>query len=326
MKDLLARLHQARTVAIFTHQRPDPDALGSQAAAVRILRALGATKIHVLHFGEVPGPYKFLHAGLPAESALFSAAWGQEHGASLDTILIVDTCTYNQLEPAAPFLQAQRDKVVAVDHHLTRDDVGPLVYADTQAAACVEILWELSRAAGIAMNAELSLPLMAGLVADTGWFRFDSVTPRTHLMAADLTPHVDNSALYEKLMQTETRPKLGLMQRALAGVRWSAGDRFACMVLTQRDFAETGATQSQTEYLVDMAMIVGTVEVVALLTEMPDGKVRASLRSKHDVDVNAVCRGFGGGGHAKASGCRLAGPMEAAYRQIDGAVRVALGA
>lgn len=166
---------------------------------------------------------------------------------------------------------------------------------------------------------------MAGLVADTGWFRFDSVTPRTHEMAAALTPFVDNSRLYERLSQMESKAKLGLMGRALGSVQMAFGDRFAWMVLRQRDFAETGAAQSQTEGLVDLPMVVGTVEVVALLTETPEGRVRGSLRSKRGVDVNKICNEFEGGGHAKAAGCRFDGPVEGAVERLREAVGRALG-
>jgi phosphoesterase RecJ-like protein len=188
----------------------------------------------------------------------------------------------------------------------------------------VEILWDLARQAGIAIDPTIALPLMAGLVGDTGWFRFDSVTPRTHLMAADLVRHINPATLYQRLMQNETRPKLALMQRALASTRWAFGDRFACMLLRTADFSETGATQSQTEYLVDLPMSVKTVEVVALMTETPDGRVRTSLRAKGDVDVNRICNQFDGGGHAKAAGCRLDGPLDHAYARLAGVVEKAL--
>ncbi|HVT81913.1 MAG TPA: DHHA1 domain-containing protein, partial [Phycisphaerae bacterium] len=115
------------------------------------------------------------------------------------------------------------------------------------------------------------------------------------------------------------------MQRALASVRWSANDKFAAMLLRYADFTETGATQAQTEYLVDMPMMVGTAEVVALMSELPEGRIRVSLRSKHDIDVNKICRLFGGGGHAKAAGCRLDGPLNAAYEKLAAAVSQSLG-
>ena len=338
---VVERLRGARRVAVFTHQRPDPDALGSQAAMGWILKALGAQEIYLMQFAEVPKPYRFIveppliaTAAAPNgepmwELTMWDSEWAGSSGGVIDTIVVVDTCTYSQLEPAAAFLKAERQKVVAIDHHLSRDDVGPLILADTQAAACVEILWELAKAAGMPMTKDLALPLMSGLVADTGWFRFDSVTERTHRMAADLTPWVNCSELYEKLQQNETKPKLALMQRALAsldGAGWGFGDRVAVMVLRQRDFSETGAVQSQTEYLVDMPMVVGSVEVVGLLTEMADGRVRGSLRSKRSVDVNKICKKFDGGGHAKAAGCRLDGPIDSAREKVMRAIGDALTA
>ncbi len=315
-------------MAIFTHQRPDPDALGSQVAAAELLRRLGAREIFVMQFAKPPAQYAFMLENLAAKEVdEWSSEWAGSAGGAIDTILVVDTCTFSQLEPIIGFLKAERDKVVVLDHHLSRDDIGPLIYADTSAAACVEIVWEIARAAGVAIDKPLALPLMAGLVSDTGWFRFDSVKPRTHLMAADLTPLIDNAHLYSQLQQMESKPKVALMQRALASIQWSAGDRFACMMLRAADFQETGATQSQTEYLVDLPMVVKTVEVVALLTEMADGKIRGSLRSKRDVDVNQICRKFSGGGHAKAAGCRFAGTtLEAAAAMLSAAVAEGLAA
>jgi bifunctional oligoribonuclease and PAP phosphatase NrnA len=325
LSGIIARLKQARNVAVFTHLRPDPDALGSQAAAAHVLSKLGAKEIHRVLFSDIQGPYHFLLENTPGKIQIWTDAWAKTPP-ELDTILLVDTCTYQQLEPARTFLKTHHDKIVALDHHLSRDDIGSHLYTDTDAAACVEIVWELATKAGIPVDAAMALPLMAGLVGDTGWFRFDSVRPRTHNMAADLVRFINPAALYERLMQNETRPKLGLMQRALGSLRWSSNERFACMLLTQTDFKETSAVQAQTEYLVDMPMMIGTVEVVALLTETPDGRVRASLRSKHELDVNKLSNRFGGGGHAKAAGCRFDGPMESAYTQLQTAVEEALTA
>jgi phosphoesterase RecJ-like protein len=326
LQTVLARLRQAKRVAVFTHQRPDADALGSQAAAAHLLAHLGAQEIFLMEFAEVPKQYGFLQAGVPAEVALWESEWAGSAGGLVDTILVVDTCTYGQLEPAQNYLKGEHDNVVVIDHHVSREPLGKAehLYADTKAAACVELLWQLTTLAGMPMTPALALPLMAGLVGDTGWFRFDSVTARTHEMAAALAPHVNPAQIYERLMQNETKPKLLLMGRALDSLRWGNEDRFACMLLRKSDFHETGATQSQTEYLVDMPMQVNTVEVVALMTEMADGRVRASLRSKRDVDVNKICNQFDGGGHAKAAGCRLEGPIEEAYARLANAVAAAL--
>jgi phosphoesterase RecJ-like protein len=324
MQNILSRLKTARRVAIFTHQRPDPDALGSQAAAAHILKHLGATEIFLMQFTDAPAPYRFLQQNVPAEIATWDSEWAGSAGGLIDTILAVDTCTYSQMEPAAAFLKAEHSKVCAIDHHLSRDDLGPVIFADTDAASCTEILFDLAKLSGAPLTPEIAQPLMAGLVGDTGWFRFDSVTRRTHTMAGELAALCPSDALYEKLQQTETKTKLALMQRALASIQWHANDKAAVMVLKQKDFSDTGATLAQTEYVVDLPMMVGTCEVTALLTEMSDGRSRLSLRSKRNVDVNKICRQFDGGGHAKAAGARFDIPIEQARDAVTAAILAAL--
>src|SRR5262249_6991342 len=162
-------------------------------------------EIFLMQFTEVPAQYRFLQQNVPGEVALWESEWVGSAGGVMDTLLIVDTCTYQQLEPVQTYLKAEHDKVVCVDHHVSREALGlpQHLYADTSAAACVELIWQLAHLANMPMDKEIALPLMAGLVGDTGWFRFDSVTARTHTMAADLAPHVNPAQLYERLMQNE---------------------------------------------------------------------------------------------------------------------------
>jgi len=323
MKDVANRLRAARSAAIFTHQRPDPDALGSQAALALMLGKAGVGRVVVVNWEPVSGPYAFLQEGV--ETVTFTPEWAAR-AADFDTFVVVDTCAYQQMEPGAALLRTAHDKVVAIDHHVSFDPIGPMILRDPKAAACVEILTELAHAMDVALDAAIAARLFSGLVADTGWFRFDSVTPRTHRVAAELVAAgAEPARLYERLQQNETAPKLTLMARALSGITLAAAGQVALLVVTQRDFAETGASASQTEDIVNLALMVGTVEVAGLVTEMPDGRVRVSLRSKHAVDVNAVCRQFGGGGHAKAAGCRMDGPPEAAREKMIAAVVAALG-
>ena len=324
LNTLLQRLQSARRVAIFTHHRPDPDALGSQAAAACILKSLAATEIHLLQFTEAPPPYRFLQENLPADIDLWSSEWAGSVGGALDTILAVDTCTYSQMEPAATFLKAQREKIVAIDHHLTRDDLAPVIFADTSAASCTEILFQIARAAGTPLTPQLALPLMAGLTGDTGWFRFDSVTPPPTTSPPNSSPTSTPPNFTNDSCKPKPDPNSTSCNAPSPSCSWHDLNRFACMILRQSDFAQTGGTLSQTEYLVDLPMIVASCEVTALLTELSDGRIRCSLRSKLHLDVNKICRQFGGGGHAKAAGCRFDPPIEQAQSLLTTAISQAL--
>jgi len=312
-------LEKAKRVAVFTHQRPDPDALGSQAAAGLILKRRGAEKVVLVQFDEVPALYTFLLEGAKAEGvevAMFSEEWAKDAEAGFDAFLVVDTAVYSQMEPAAELLKRARDKVMVIDHHATGEDLSGNMFVDVTASACVELVAELAWGQ-VELNPQLAEPLLAGLVADTGWFRFDNVTPRSFWLAMDLVDAgAEPARLYERLEQNDTKEKLALLQRALGTIIWRAEGRVAVMKLTQKDIVETKASANQTEGIVNVPMDVGTVEVAALLTEMPDGRIRASVRSKHGVDVNAVCNQFGGGGHVKAAGCKLDGPIDAARGRL----------
>jgi bifunctional oligoribonuclease and PAP phosphatase NrnA len=322
---VIDRLKRAKAIAVFTHQRPDPDALGSQVAAAMVLQRNGKT-VEVVNFDPPPPQYGAMQ-DVPGISIVNFATAQATIESTCDTLLCVDTCTYQQIEPARALFTRHPEKVVALDHHVNRDEIGQALFTDSRAAACVELIARVADRLEVPLDRPLAEVLFAGLVADTGWFRFDNVTPATLALASRLVEGgAQPSALYQRLMQNETPPKLGLMQRALASLQWHDDHRFASMVLTQRDFQETGATQSQTEYLIDLPMQVGTLEAAAVLSETPDGKVRASLRSKLWLNVSAICNGFGGGGHVRAAGCRLDGPITSAREKIVAAVTAALQA
>ena len=326
MKAVVEMLLSAKSAAILTHQRADPDALGSAAGMGMMLRHAGVSAVRVVLFDPAPPQYRFILALAEAagvQASVWNAGSAAEIEAACDTIVVVDTCTFNQLEPAAEMLKRLKPRVLAVDHHLTRDNLG-VVFADTSAAACAQILWTMLPALGVKPDTAIATALFSGLVADTGFFRFDSVTGQTLRAAAEMVEAGAKPAeLYERLMQTEQPAKLALVARALQSVQWAAQNKVAIMSLTQQDFAQVGAVLSQTEGIVNWALDVATVEVAALLTEMPDGKIRGSLRSKHTIDVNAIAKAFNGGGHAKAAGLRLDGPMAAAQEKIIAAITAA---
>ena len=318
LNTLSDRLKLARTVAIFTHMRPDPDAIGSQVAAGLALHALGITPT-LVDLSPVPPTLAFLYPVQPIlERISLTAEISQFPPREFDLILILDTCTKAQLERAWPYLECRKEKILVLDHHRTRDTIGRLIVADVSAAACTELVADLVDALGIGLTQDISTALLAGLAADTGWFRFDSVTPRSYTLAARLVAAgAAPSQIYQNLSQRESMAKLALIQHALTNLTWLANGIIALMELSQMDFAATGAASFETDGLTDYPMMVSTTMIVALLSEAPDGIIRVNLRSKHTIDVSMIAAGFGGGGHMRAAGCRLPGPMPSAREAIS---------
>ena len=169
------------------------------------------------------------------------------------------------------------------------------------------------------------------MAMDTGWFRHSNTDHRVLAAAADLVacgvrPH----ELYESLFLRESAARVRLQSAAIATMELLAADRVAVMTLTRRAIADAGATVADTEDIVNEPLRIASVVVSVLLVEHDDGVVRASFRSKPpleapagstqtaqpDIDVAALAQFFGGGGHRRASGARIPGPLPDVRRRI----------
>jgi phosphoesterase RecJ-like protein len=169
--------------------------------------------------------------------------------------------------------------------------------------------------------------LYAGVVDDTGNFRFSNATAKVHRLAAQLIDQgVAPARIYQNLYHQGRPEKLRLTGRAFDGMVLQDHGAFARLSLTQADFDACGADHDDMEGLVNKPLELAGVEVAALLHQLPDGRVKVSLRSRERVDVNAVCRRFGGGGHRLASGAKLDGPILKAQTELDAAVGTQLEA
>ena len=303
-------LSECRRPLLLSHRRPDGDALGSLAAMNLALRALGRDPLVAL-FDPFPPRYTMLR-----ELAAWHS-WEQSREvltAECDAVVLLDTCSLSQLEPAASFLAAA-PRTLVIDHHATRDPLGQrdgdLRVFDETACACAAMLTEWIRSAGLALDRGLSTALLTGIATDTGWFRYSNTDARTMRLAADLlAAGVDGSELYNAIYQQEPAAKLRLVAQLLSSLELRAGDRLAVLRLRAADFERAGADGGMTEDLVNEAARLAGVEATVLFTEEADGLVRVNLRSKRGLDVAEFARRYGGGGHARAAGCRLSGGWE----------------
>ncbi len=263
-------------------------------------------------------------------------------GRQADGILVVDTCSWSQLEPAAEFLRTSALPRVIVDHHQTRDELkgagraaaGDYLIDPTAAAACV-LVFEWARAMNW-LNEEaraIADALYVGISTDTGWFRFSNTDARTFAVVAELVRMgVQPDAWYSTIYETVTPARIRLEAAMLAATELSDDGRIAWSTLTAADFETTRARPTDTEDLIHGLQRLAGVCVALLFTQDGDGRVRVNLRSKPpyicgvDVDVAAIARSLGGGGHERAAGVRLAEPLPDAQARVLAAVRDALGA
>jgi bifunctional oligoribonuclease and PAP phosphatase NrnA len=348
----------AKTVLITTHAKPDGDAYGSVVAAAEALRLLGKS-VTALVIPPVPASFATLRGS--GGVGLFTAATPTRAGTDIgqpDLVLVLDTGTWPQLLPMKPVLAPLIDRMLIVDHHLTGEVPAKWRYVDATAGACCQIVdqWLAHWPTRDLYTPAVCEALFVGLASDTGWFRFSNTTAAAHEMAARLLHRgVDQADLYQKLEQNERPEKLALLSRALASLQLLAGGKAALMVLRAEDFRATGAHLEETEQFVDLPRLIGSVQVVALVTQPPaksgarktilsgggaggsdisspavatvggpgGAGVRLSFRSKPGpaaVDVSKLAQQFGGGGHARAAGAKVDGTLDAVLNQLTSAL------
>lgn len=311
---------------MLTHRRPDGDALGAVAGVALAIKQLGAEPTCMLFERPFSPRYPFL------ESAVAWQFWtdgGPEAAQRCDAVIIVDTCSWSQLEPAAEFLRTA-PRTLVIDHHPTRDAIATrpedLRFCDPSASATCLLVAEWLQATGLKLTPAIADALFAGLATDCGWFRFSNTDARTLRTAAALCEAgAAPNALYRPIYERDPAAKLRLIGRMLLSLELHAGGLIAVMKLRQRDFAETAADRAMTEDLVNEAGRLADIEAMLLFTEEDRGVVRVNLRSKSRLDVSQLAARFGGGGHARAAGARVTGTMDDVVARVLQAATTALG-
>ena len=327
-QDILDRLSRAKNVLVTTHVRPDGDALGTTAAMVLGLRERGIAAQSLL-LSHLPTKYAFIFekAGVVHHDA--EKQWPPQLSlAAFDLLLVVDTGTWSQLPGLKERLAGWSGPKLVVDHHLTQEDWADAKLVVTEAAAAGEIAAELLDQWKIKFTQPMATALFVAIASDTGWFQFSNTRPYTLRLAARLIEAgVDTDQLYQLLYQNERAERISLQTRAQQSLELILDNRLAVMRVRKSDFEQTRANVPDTENLINVPLQIRTVEVSILLTEPLDGgPIRISLRSKGHIDVARFAEQFGGGGHARAAGLKIAGSLDEAHDRVVAKMRQAMSA
>lgn len=319
-RQLLDRLAD-HPIAVVGHARPDGDCIGSQVALARMLTALGMRAVCV-NPDPVPRRLRFLIAdGLTYLRTDEVLATASDYAA-----VFVDCADHRRggerLKEAFP------RPIGNIDHHLSTVRFAEINLVDEQSAATCEILTGLFLDAGLTIDPLSAQALYAGILTDTGQFRFGSTSQRCFQLAGELVARgaSPSEAGYE-LYERESTGKFKLLQRFLSSFRFECGGRVCLGILPDGVFAETGASVEDTEGLVDYARCIEGVDVGVLIEERTGGGVKASLRSKDPAyRLDRIAAQFNGGGHACAAGLTIGISLEEFYPKLIEALGRQLGA
>jgi phosphoesterase RecJ-like protein len=215
--------------------------------------------------------------------------------------------------------------LVNVDHHASWKPFAEVNWIEEDACAVAEMVYRLTRAAGVAVTPAMATCLYAAVLTDTGSFCYEGTDAHAFEVARELVEcGADPAEIAREVYFSNPLPKMVLLGSALTRLRREG--RLAWLWVTDEDMARAQATEEDCEGIVNYAIGIAGVEAAVLLRELPDGKIRLSLRSKGAVDVARIAASFGGGGHRHAGGCTLAGPLTTAMERILETMRRELAA
>lgn len=316
-------INKSKNVLLTTHTKPDGDACGCVTAMYDVLTTLGK-KAQLILISEVPEWYQFLFTEkvpiLGEDFTLEELKQGRFAGA--DLVIIIDTNSYSQLPKFDEFLKQNTKPVLAIDHHVTSDNLGDVELIDTSAAAAALIVFDLLKSADWPLTEKIAQALFVAVAADTGWFQFTNTDARAYRTCAGLIDAGANpTKLYDKLYHNFSEARFQLMLRMLSSIELDFDGRYASQQLTREDFKQTGASREDTENLIYECKRIASVEVIALFVELEDGGIRCSMRSTGSINICNIMRKFGGGGHAMAAASSHYGSIEDVKRKIRAEVK-----
>src|SRR5919198_2455645 len=283
---------------VTTHENPDGDALGSLLAARLGLEQLGKDVVMTL-YGDAPLPGEYAFMALEG----LHRDWPE----NADTRVLLAVDCANETRIADPSILERAPLVIDVDHHHDNTRFGDVNLIVPDASSTAEVLRDVFRELGVPLTPEIAEALYIALVTDTGRFQYTNTTPKALRLAADLVEAgADIHRVFQGVYESVQFAKLKLLARALDRAQVFDGGRVVVSYLLRNDFAEVGAEEPYSEGIIDYLRAVEGAELAALIREPPrDGSPerKVSLRSStDDLDVSAIARKSGGGGHRQAAG------------------------
>ena len=305
IEEVLEVARSGEQFLVACHRRPDADSLGSALGLIKTLRAIG--KEATLFMPEaIPDSLLFLMDG---EQGLAEIPPGMR----FDATWVMDIAAKALLPPGFPEPEVT-GPVIIIDHHHAHDDVGDIVYRDTDAAATGEVVVQLIEGLGLDSLPEgAATPIYAAILSDTGGFRYSTTRPATLRLGARLVEEGANPwQVAYHLFERWEPARLKLLSAIIATLDFAFDGRVAIMRVTREMLAACGANDDMVEGMVNYARRVEGAEIGALLWQWPvrdaSGErleTKISLRSSGNADVSLIATALNGGGHRAAAATQL---------------------
>jgi bifunctional oligoribonuclease and PAP phosphatase NrnA len=299
IRQIVDAIGPRRRFVLSSHSRPDGDSIGSQLAMAYALRALGK-EVAIVNADSAPGP-------LMAFPGVSSIVIAPEVDGVFDASIIMECGDLKRTGVSG----LDRAFVINVDHHPGNTRYGQINWFDAGAAACGEMVFDLVRALGVTMSVEIATHIYLAILTDTGSFHYSSISPRTFDICREmLEAGVDPVLVARNVYDSNNMGRLKLFGAVLSAMQIDPTGRIAIVYLDHAMARVAGGTYEDTEGLINLPLTVKEIQSVVFFKQIEGEEYRVSMRSKGDVDIGAIAKEFGGGGHKNAAGCTATGSVD----------------
>ncbi len=308
-------LRSRHSFVLLSHVRPDGDAIGSQLALGFSLLAMGKS-VRLVNEDGLPENLAFLPGSgrieMPPADPL-----------DVEVAIALDTATKPRLGDGALHAASRAAVWINIDHHVSNPKYGDLNLIDSSSPATGQIIYDLITRLDLPFPEETRDAIYVAVSTDTGSFQYPSTTAKTYDMAADLIRRgLDVGAINSKTYDEHPYRRLELMRALLNTLERTPDGIVAHWEMRDQTRIDLELRPEDSEGLIDVIRAIRGVQVAVFFEELPEGKIRVSMRSKdRRFDVCQIALEFGGGGHALAAGIRMKGPLEDAKARVLEAIR-----
>ena len=308
LKVLVNYIKSAKNILIATHESPDGDGLGSIIALGDALKQLGK-KVTLYNIDGVPKMYHFLPGHKEITNKLNPKT-------KFDLSIIVDL---GEIERCGTVFvnHPHRNTTISIDHHAKGAKTTDYCFCLPQQASSGEVVYKILKTLKTKFNNKIATGIYTAIVTDTGSFKYSNTNKETFAIAADLLNFgVNVWEVALNCFETYSLARMQLLQHVLKTLEIHKNKKVAWVVLTKKDYAKAKALPEDSEGLINFPRSIEGVEVAMLVKEQKPSQYKISMRSKQYVDVAAVAKKYGGGGHIRASGCSVKGSLAQVKKQI----------
>lgn len=297
-------LRSSERHVLVTHEYPDGDALGTTLALAHALKSLGK-QVTLICVDDIPLPFQFLPG----------IEWFRRDCilGNFDVVTVIDCGDLKRTgmpDRIKTFAQG-RHRIINIDHHQRNDlhKVATVNYFNYDASSAAELTLPLIQRLGVSVDKDIATCLLTGLYNDTGGFKHSNTSALVLRQAADLMiAGARLRRIRQHISNFKSIASLKLWGLALSRISYHEQLRIVVSVITQQDLDDCGATQEDLAGCVNLLNSVPDAKAAILLVELPNGRMKASVRTENEnIDVASLAQLFGGGGIRKAAGFSVEG-------------------